>query len=650
MINFFKSGTETFEDIKDNFEVLDNQDSNKLVQALFYYDVYISLIFIDFTYLNHFFGDYEKGNKLKAKVLNFLDSRKEILHYTLVSSKIFIFCEQENFKELKIGLNSVEEEFKKNYKIDRRRIIFFIDKFEETNEKFKIFKLDENQWLDSLNQIMNIEMKLNSQRKFWNDYFDKIDSSKSKKDVDNAFSRYYVMFRNDDLKVDEKIINSIDEVNKSFILNLLNNPQYNSSFYLRNIFNLFLKSFDEQNFNYYLNLVKQNIIKYFIWFQMQKFLLYAVKIEKIKTFFDNDRNSNMKNNDVVKIDSQDAKNLINWFNSTIKIYDLPNIDFKLRQHINWVREKIRVYLLNPKDKDLAVDLKVAVNNFVKLLNFKGMYNIPFDKIRPSENALNYFKEYLYLHFGTGNYVEHNHRRGYKEAFEKWLYSSLSKNGYYIFVKEPENLYESHIFFKNLNKDDKNVYLHSAFLEIDGFNAFNTFYFPNDGDDIIYKKILDKMFEITHRYLKEHQKLFSNLLISALGDEFFFTFITNKRLGYLSKYKNIIKKYLAEIQYEILEICKDIKFPKTSKVKIETSQGTVTFRKLLFRSSKKLNEFESYLDIGSLGISGLYNFNHRFSNKEEFFSAIQSLEAQMDLIKKDGSLESKNKGKIKELKI
>lgn len=630
-----------FDDIIEGFEVNNSKKLDNLINHLKSNKVYILLVFLDFTYLNKKTNSYDSGNYLKNSVLKYLDENKNVLYYTVVSSKIFIFTSDkgnENFDEVqfKKDLNQIQiQMFQKFREFDvssKKRVLYIVDREDNSNNKFTVNSFTGN-IVEYCNIIFNIENKLTNQRNFFQDYIKKVDKIESEEKLEILYHEYLNIFNisesNSFLYFDQN-----NFYNQKHIEELFGNKNFKNSTYIKEILKSILNSIEYNDKSFYENVIKINIIKYFLWLHMQKLLLLSFKIEKVYTYFNrlNIRTNEMNVESLVKINDN---HLIEWFNSTIKVIPEIYLDGMQIARVKAIEIAIVNYSQDQSKKN-AFELNILVKRFFEELKLKGAYNIPFENIKPSHEALQFFKKLLYVNFASN----------YKLALQNWLNSSYVKNGYYLFTKEPKDMFYTNKlfnedFFKLVESNKFQCYIHSAFLEIDGFNAFNTYYFPNDTDDIIYKKILDEIFVIAGKYLDKNLDLFRTINFSALGDEFFFSFLSNEKLD--KNEKNIIKDYLNDVRNKILEIAKGIKFPITEKVEVETkNNGSVVFRKVLEKRRFRRN---IVLELGSLGVSGLVQLNHKYLNTKDFFDGeIDILSSQMDELKN-----SKNKGKLKELR-
>ncbi|NQZ84476.1 MAG: hypothetical protein HRU03_02055, partial [Nanoarchaeales archaeon] len=203
----------------------------------------------------------------------------------------------------------------------------------------------------------------------------------------------------------------------------------------------------------------------------------------------------------------------------------------------------------------------------------------------------------------------------------------------------------------------------GFLEIDFFNAFNTYFFPNEVDSF-YNKIIDTMFEVANKYIMTNPKIFKTLNIGIMGDEMFFIFLKSEK--FTNSESNLIQEFLMKINYKILHVTATnllIKTQKKNMIKTQKekilvkgeiiNEKQITKDKMIIKETKqevtirvpieKENLFSSSsFEIGKISVSKylMINYQIKLQNNDtvEFKKIYEHLDLKIKEVKKIGKSE------------
>jgi hypothetical protein len=556
------------------------------------------LINLDLTSLNKKFS-YEKTSQLKINLISQLNTefKNKILFQKILGGKILIIL---NSKILQSNKIKIQEFCEKELNGDKQRYIYISEQTIEQN------KLNLEELLKV--QIQN-ETKLKYQR------------YKIQKELSNQELEYQLQ--------------QIPQINKENIKQLLNLTK--ESKYLTNAIYFYANSKPEQSF--------ENCIYYKIWYEIQDLLFENYKIEKIKHNIEKrkiqieknkyitEEKLKIKNNVLRREFKIQIKDLKDWYLASIKtiekFFDETQLkdSHKIEKEINYLE-----FSENP-DLDIHI-ISRDISNFIKKLKIKGFQAIPLENQTPIKQAIQFIQRQTQLLQNPKNTEEWNNQTkiSLQQKFRKPEYKTFV-NGY------SESIYQS---IKYTNQYTNSKTLHFAFLEIDFFNAFNTYFFQNDTDKY-YKEIIDEIFKVSNKYIYKSPQLFKTLNIGLLGDEFFFTFLS---IEYLTqKEKEIIKEFLLEIEKEILEITKNKLLIKTDKKTIIDKKGNeITIRIPIIKNSNNIiNKLTNTInqktfEIGKISISKYFLQDIKIEinklTQKEFEEKYNYISSKMDQIKKN----------------
>lgn len=251
-----------------------------------------------------------------------------------------------------------------------------------------------------------------------------------------------------------------------------------------------------------------------------------------------------------------------------------------------------------------------------------------DNFQPSETSKQFITRQIYLQYKPETKLK------LKNLIELYYSSPHLKKEYKSFtIGDTDPIYQNTKLLNHpIIKQQQDLYSHFGFLEIDFFNAFNSYFFPNDSDKY-YKQILDTIFEIANSHIIKTPNLFKTLTIGILGDEFFFLFLTKQPLT--KQELKTIHKFLLLIQKEILKQTKNKLLIHTGKKQIiDTKDNEITIRIPL----EKTNPLTTpKLEIGKISISKYLSINKKINyepqNNSEFKIYFNNLDYQIKKIKK-----------------
>lgn len=587
-----------------------DDDLNNLIKISLKNEIYISLIIMDFTFLNSLDNNlgYEPGTLLKELILKFLDNNKnkyKIIYQTITSSKIFFFSSNKidsNFKqelfsfsefEIKNKYSKINENIKK--KLENKTLIYIVEK-DNNNQYFTL-----NNYLSSeINEIsfkllflkafLN-ELNLNKLRNKINSFFDNKLEFKSNQESGNFEKQIINLFSFD------KQINNLNSIKIDEQFNKIDLKNLKNSKYLSLAYQNFKNGYDIYHTSFL-------IIKYLIWIKMQELQFLGYKYEKVYFFFDRENETHEVENDKINKFTT-KKDFLSWFNSSVEIFSSTMSVFNIEEK-NKIKKEIEELNFDNFEKTKIIVKKIQLF-FDNLKNPKGLFNIPLEKIKPNQYAIECLKNELYLNFSIN----------YKVKFKEWLElkdnnkESVIREGLYTSINKAENMIYG-LEFMNSNPNilkNKNIRCHIAFLEIDGFNSLNNIYFPNDSDSILYGKILEIMGKINLKYLEKYNQKFKAMITSIAGDEFYFSFLTLKDIS--EQDKKIFFNFLVDFRKEVLNQFSKIKYPKSQKeIVILKDNISVSFRKILFEKKKIFSKNKKIdIELTTIGITGCVLFNN-----------------------------------------
>ena len=557
-------------------------------------DLYAILINLDLTSLNKRFN-YEKTTKLKNKLVEFLNIKfeKKLIYQKILGGKILIILNTKLISNDKQDIQNLSEK----YLEDNQKYIYI------SEQEIKKNKLEITQLL--YEQIQN-ELKLNKQRAL----------------IQRKLSSYNEIEKG---QIENSKPIKILEIKKENLKILL---QYvRQSTYLTNA----LYSFNQENYQVTL----ENTLCYKIWYEIQTLLFENYKVEKIKSIIKKTKietsnpNQNVIGNEF-KLQIEDLKD---WYSSTIKNLYIHLTQAQLNE-AKIIESKI-FSLENIEHKNLEIHIITKkINEFIRDLNIKGVHAIPLDNQKPSREAIQFIQRQTHLLQNPKSSEEWNNMTN------KSLSEPFRKQEYKTFVKgNSESILDS---IKYTNNFTNSNILHFAFLEIDFFNAFNSYFFQNDTDKY-YTQLLDKIFEIANSYIYKLPQIFKTLNIGLLGDEFFFTFLS---INYLTQNeKDIIHEFLLKIEKDMLELTKNNLLIKSEKkAVIDKSGNTITMRVPMIKNSiSKIdiitNSFKKeQMEIGKISISKYILQDIKLNIKNipinDFEGIYEHISKQMDKIKEN----------------
>jgi hypothetical protein len=600
-INLFEKFAILFSRNSDGSKLIDERDNELLKLAKEVLNklnkketIYLYGITLDLTYLNKKYG-YEIGSRLKSKIFELLRNYKSL--YILETGGKIIAFTSEPLEKNKIG--EIERKVIKN----SNKIIFIEEKILKIDDIEELFAKE----IILENNLMKIRGKIQEILKGKN------------LEIENDLKELSSILNNKlDFKLKEKVLSSdykelYKKVKKSPLLTKA----------------LYFKSKNEHEF------FLLYAISYYLWIEIILVIGELFKKEKINTMINKKENYfklELMDNKKLKEIEDFFKDLLIWFQSVIQPF-YPFLNSELRSYAKEIERDIKNLDENIKIKDLKKVNEVKeklikeINNFVEKLEILNL-TIPLtNKLHVNEKTFTFFRRQLYL------IANKNLEEVLKNVFIKF-----GKRNFYLILDGKEGTFEKGIvnFINCLFKynDFEHLYVDSAFLELDGFNAFNFYVFPNEYDEI-YNEIINTFFETANDYvflknskdLKNNKELYQ-FVIAGLGDEFFIFFFSDKKID-----RKKIKGFLQEIQRRILEKTKKYVFPKTEKYKINCEKGELIFRRLILKEKKLF--WKNYDDVvlARLGVSVVYLHNALFLNKKEILNDIKTIEEKLNVLKK-----------------
>ena len=562
---------------------IEDKDLKKLINKLKNQRIYTNLIILDLTYLNSSKYGMSGGTHLKQKVVDSFKNRREndLIYEKIIGGKLFFFTENPLESSFKQTLDNLSRQ---ELGIEDSKVIFILENvLGPFNEDLSI----------SIQRALSIENHLSTLRNLAQDKIKEIEKGKNINDFQQIEKQWE--------QIDKQIQPQMYDINDpKSLYKVARNSKYltNAVYYFVN------KNYGQAH---------DEVIKYFIWNQLQKLLFSGFKTEKVYHFIDKSRNN-------IKLPNESLKS---WFDSAIK----PLYPFMNSRDLEYAKN-IEQKIINPdlSDKELRVYLAVNIKELVSKLNIRGIFNIPLTNLTPSQEAFQFLNRQFYLIYKNQNY---------QIILNKWFNSGSSKQQYKV-ASEPnlDKLWTSFCYhvpdlFSHETLPNKKI--HFAFLEVDGFNAFNTYLFPNDSDQI-YNRLLNIIFETANPYIWKDPDLFKSLTVGIMGDEFFFFFANDIK----KNDSNLVSSYLKDVKNNMINLVGNYKFANTRKVKRTTEKGEVCFRELITDNNSTSSPFE--IEIARLGISGAVKLNEDCSYSN-FKVLLENAETYMEFVKEN------EKGKI-----
>lgn len=552
---------------------LDNEDLSNVIEKTKSKPLYATLVILDLTYLNSN-SDYgmETGSRLKQKVQEFINNRTDIVFEKVIGGKIFFFTENPLESSFKRTLNSIS----KNELGTDTKVLFL--------EEDKLGPFQQN--FDTLLKLgLSKEAYLSSLRASAQEKLKKLEQGKGEKEAEKIRKEWE--------EIDQKIgpreydLSSPKESYK--IARNSKHLSYAVYYYFNNKLG---DSFNE-------------LVKYFLWNEIQKLLFEGFKTEKVRHYIYMPKNS--EGDEDIKL-PQNA--IETWFASVIKpLY--PYLNEKNLKKAEDIETKLKNADIS--DKELRKHLAKEIKELIENVHVKGIYNIPLTNLNPSQEAIQFVNRQFYLIYGQDNS---------QIQMNKWINSSYVRS-HYPLASYPsiESLWNSMMYHApQASQQQESSKFHFIFLELDGFNAFNTYLFPNDSDHV-YNRIIDILYESGNKFITRNNKLFKTLTISMMGDEFFLSFIGDGR----SDEENDIIDYLKEVKKTVLDYLKDYRFANSEKIKTNVEGGEIYFRRLIEGESSHFD-----IEVAKIGVSGVYIPNQplTYENLEGSFENAETLMEQV----------------------
>lgn len=593
----------------------ENSQIVKIIESILKQDIYAQLLNIDLTTLNSEFG-YEITNQYKKCLIDRINLKlkKNILYFKILGGKILIISSVQITSEEKKDLNLYCEKIIN----DKRRFVFFTE---------KIIPKNDLSYKQLLEKYIQIEINLSQKRENIQKAISQIKSSNDVEELENIW------------EITSKNSNNLNiQINRENIRELLSYTKHST--YLTQSLYAYHKVLQNENIQYNTNLIFQNTLSYEIWFEIQELLFQSYKKEKINSIIES---RNPVQNSESEIKNTDKKFKIqlefvsDWFKSSIKsltpylnktqLLQIKDFETQINQLEKLSEEQI---------KDKTKILLDQITKFTDTLNVNGFQSIPLENLKQNKESIQFIQRQIFLNFNPKD------NENWNLLTKTYFNQNFIKQEYPGFVKGDSQsiLTSSQYLNQKLIKNTNSQFLTMGFLEIDFFNAFNSYFFPNDTDKF-YNNILDIIFETSNEFIIKYPKLFKTLNIGILGDEFFFTFLNKETLN--QKDQKTISVFLKLINRKILQKTKTNLIIKTQKRKIiDLKENELTIRVPL----EKTKFFStSTFEIGKISVSKYLILNKKVqfqnSSNQEFKDIYDFLDYKMKFIKEN---------KIKELKI
>jgi len=562
-------------------------------------NLYIEIFNIDLTTLNGEFG-YEKTTKYKNQIITTINQllQNNLIYTKILGGKILTITKTQLTPNEK---KKIIESGQKTINNDERRFVLIKEKI-IINEKNISPK-------ELLKKYLSIEIYLKQQRENIQKVLSKVQSSKKINELHKIWEKSIQ---------EHKKINI--NLNKKNIRELLQYAKH--SLYLTQA----LYAYGQNN----QEIMLQNTLTYKIWYELQGPQFESHTSEKIKSIIERERTDEKRNIIKAKFKIQ-TENILEWFNASIKsIY--PYLSTKEIQTAKQINQELQTLTTKP-EQEIETQTKQTLNKitqFTNSLNIKGFQSVPIDNLTPNQASRQFIQRQIYLNFQPKTKEEWNNQTN------KYYSQNFIKPEYKGFIKGDSNSILNSTLYLNqeLIKNNPSQNIAFAFLEIDFFNAFNSYLFPTDSDKF-YQKLIDIVFEISNKYIIKHHKIFKTLNIGLLGDEFFFLFLTENEIT--KEEIKTIKKYLIEINNKMLKITKTNLLIKSEKKEIKKDNSTITIRIPLEKTG--IFTTTPKFEIGKISFSKflLIKNNINFQNpkiKEEFEKLYNKLDKGMKKIKQN----------------
>jgi hypothetical protein len=564
--------------------------------------VYLLLISLDFTYLNKKFG-YEVTNALKRRILEILDGSHYIFFKDL-GSKLLLIFDSDITGSMKSDVD--------------REIASFLLKTKgfvqpDPNTRLALFTTSEFGDFDlSFENRFALFEKAYETEKYLKELRGKVQAAFKKgdtRDVEELQNKIRVLEQ-----VSSKV--SPDYTDYKRLMKEIRN-----SVYLTKAAEALFGSKKD------LDVFFSNMVEYFFWLKLQEILLDDFKKEKIYRFFDPTRLKAGEPENVKKIDD-----LRVWYDSSIALfYPFLNSEEKA------LADEINRFVEDPsEDRKSVEEMMIKIYALTKRLDVKGHLNLPMTSLYVSRESDEFQRRQFFLQFG---------KEGFEEVLKGWRRSKFVKGKFPLACDASLDNFVAGFFFlngKTLDRlgPEKKVFLSVAFLEMDGFNAFNKYLFPTDSDKV-YASMVNKVFEVADRFILKFPDVFKSMTVYILGDEFFFAFLHSD-----PEADRVIKEYLTFFRDETLKLVSDVQFIRTDKTVIDLKGTDLVVRNAVRVDKKGLfGKREIGFELAHLGISGFGLFCKPVSSEDwisVFKGMVKSVEAGVDEIKtnRKGRLEFK----------
>lgn len=592
--------------LSENLDLSNDESFSNLISLANNNKLYLTLIVVDLTSSNST-GNYESGDKIKAELISTIQKEIPHIYMKIIGGKIIFFAREPLTSNMKKKIDILSKELlnqsfsKKNKSLgskkiilDSRKFVFIIDK-DEHNIELTIgpFNQELNSLLvDSLNKeeyLSKLRAKLQLYLKKSNANLSEIEEvEKSYSAIENSitkYSQYDFLSQNQEIKT--------QSFKKAY-------QNAKSSKYLSNALTYYSKIGTDEKYEL---LTYYELIKYKIWTKLQQVLFHAYKIEKANEYIHPFKN---------KLEIFDLKK---WFDSVfVPLYPYLNIEEqqKTKQIKNYIDN---IDLTQQKNAKL---FSILVHDFIQELNIKGIFNVPLSNLEISSLAQQFQTRQYYLNFGEQ----------YKEKLANWYNKSFIKIAYPIVASNTKEFSKAIIYVNStLLANTKDILCsHMAFVEIDGFNAFNSFLFPTDSDKL-YNEMLNSFLEVANEFLTKDtssKELFKTMSMCILGDEFFINFLSSQKLT--SSQEDIIYSYIKQVQSRIVKMFEKYYFVKTDKIKIKTANGKVTFRTAIAKG----NIFQNFdVELAQIGVSAVIKCNSQVQFNSASNPKIDTLSFSID---------------------
>ncbi|MBI5397937.1 hypothetical protein HZB03_00605 [Candidatus Woesearchaeota archaeon] len=567
--------------------------------------VLIFLISLDFTYLNKKFG-YEDTNKLKADIVSRLRKERFIFFKDLGSKLLFVF----DTNTISGLMNEIDKEIVVSFlrskgldpaKLESRLILFTIKEFGDFDLSF------ENRF-ELFEEAYAVEKYLKGLR-------GKIQDALRKRNFDAAQK-----FQDECARLQQ--LRPTKTVDYSDMKRVMRDVR-NSLYLTKAAAALFSGGKD-------LDVFYSNIVNYRFWLALQEILLEDFKKEKIYRFFNPAAIKTGPSDAVVKIDD-----LKLWYNSSIALF-YPFLTSEQKKQAEEIKAFVDDQYRSRKETEAMV---VKIYAFTKALDAKGHLNLPISNLEVSQESYQFQRRQFYLAFGKDRY---------QHKLDEWRTAGFAKPKFPLICDTPVEKFLRGFAFMNEDRFTvvpvgERLLLSVAFLEMDGFNAFNKYFFPTDSDKV-YSRMINKVFEVANKYFMGYLEkgefvdgkpdIFKSMVVYILGDEFFFAFMHSK-----TEDAAVIQKYLEEFRKEALKLVADVHFIKTEKQTVKLEENEIIVRHAVPVEDKSFfRKNEVDMELARLSFSGYAIFNREVI-KEDYLLQLQDslkkVEAGVDAIKNSG---------------